>query len=117
VDVGLHHHREQGPIDPPATLENGREEAAVAQLRDREFDIAGLRGQQPRAGPVPLVRAARGPLVRRSADHFGRLRVDQCLQHHLHAEADQIDIPTSAKRVEELGQVRLGQGHRGTPSA
>jgi hypothetical protein len=26
VDIGLHHHREQGPVDASAMLEDGREE-------------------------------------------------------------------------------------------
>jgi hypothetical protein len=51
------------------------------------------------------------------ADRFGRFRVDERLEDHLHARADQINITTGAERVEELGQVKLGEGHRGSPSA
>ena len=43
---------------------------------------------------------------------LGRFRVDERLQDHLHTRADQIDIATRAERVEELGQVKLCEGHR-----
>ena len=84
----------------------------MAQLRDRQLDIAGLGRQQSRTGPVALGRATLRALVTGRADHLGRLRVDQSLKDHLHTRADQINIATGAHRVEELGQVKLGQGHR-----
>ena len=49
-DVGLHHHRVQRLVDPPARLEDRREERALAQLGDAQLDIAGLGRQQARGG-------------------------------------------------------------------
>ena len=42
VDVGLHDHRPQGPVDAPARLEQGREEAALAQLGDPQLESPAL---------------------------------------------------------------------------
>jgi hypothetical protein len=42
VDVGLHHHRQQRPVDPAAGLQQGGEEGPLAQLGDLELDIARL---------------------------------------------------------------------------
>jgi hypothetical protein len=47
VQVGLHHHREQRLIHPPAPLQQGREERAGPQLRDPQLQVAGGRGQGP----------------------------------------------------------------------
>ena len=46
------------------------------------------------------------------ADHLGRLRLDQRLEHHLDALADQVDVAAGANHLEQLGQVIMGQGHR-----
>ena len=40
VDVSLHDHGEQGPVDPTPTLEDGREEAALAELWDLQVDVS-----------------------------------------------------------------------------
>src|SRR5690606_30537819 len=50
--------------------------------------------------------------VRCGADHLGRFRFDQSLQHQLHALAHDVEITTRSKRVEQVQQVRLVQGHR-----
>jgi len=75
MDVGLHHHRVEGGIDLTAPIEDGREEAAMAELRNRQVHIPGLRRQQA------------GPAAERS-----RLGVDQGLEDHLHALADQVAL-------------------------
>ena len=75
VDVGLHHHRVQGLVDPPPRLQDGREERALAQLRDPQ-----LRRRRPgwsaTCGRDPLrsVDAVLGAFVAVGADHLGRLR-------------------------------------------
>ena len=48
VDVGLHHDGVERLVDPPARLEDAREERALAQLRDAQLDVAGLGRHQPR---------------------------------------------------------------------
>jgi hypothetical protein len=112
VDVGLHHHRVEGPVDPPAPIEDAREEAAMAQLRDRQVHIPGLRRQQARPGAVALVGPRVGPLMGFGADERGCFGIDEGLEDHLHALADQVDVTAGAQRVEQLGQVKLVEGHR-----
>src|SRR5207302_9464376 len=43
--------------------------------------------------------------------------LDQGLEHQLDALADHVDVPAGADRVEQAGHVKLGEGHRETPSA
>jgi hypothetical protein len=117
VHVGLHHHREQRPVDAPAPLEDRREEAALAQLGNLQAHVAGLGGEQPVPAAVALGRAGGGALVVLGADVLGadvlgRLGVDQGLEHELDALADDVDVATGADRVQQLGHVRLSQGHR-----
>jgi hypothetical protein len=54
VHTDLHHHREQGTVDPSATLQDRRDNAALAQLGDLQLDIVGLGRQQPIALTVAL---------------------------------------------------------------
>ena len=117
VDVGLHHHREQGPVDAPAPLEDGGEERSLPQLGDLELHIPGLRGQQAVPAAVALGRSSFGALEALGADDIGRLGLDQRLQDELDAFADHVDVPAGADRVEQAGHVKLGEGHRETPSA
>jgi hypothetical protein len=74
VHVRLHHHREQGPIDPAAPLEQAREERALPQLRDRQLDIPGLGVQDPLQtladGVGHLARLQRG-------EQFGQVRLSE----------------------------------------
>jgi hypothetical protein len=83
VQVGLHHHREQRLIHPPAAFQQRREERPGAQLGDPQLQIPGGGGQGP--GPVPV--ALRGPgvgaFVRAGADHRRDLGVDQRLVERL----------------------------------
>jgi hypothetical protein len=112
VHVGLHHHREQRPVDAAAALEQRREEAALTELGDLQLHVPSRRGQQPRAAPVPLVRATLGPLERRRADERGRLRLDQLLEDPLQRRTDGVGHLAGLERGEQFGQVRLGEGHR-----
>ena len=79
MQVGLHHHREQRLIDPPAPFEQRREERAGAQLGDLQLQIPGGGGQRAGAVPVALVGAFRGTLVQGGADGVGELGLDQRL--------------------------------------
>jgi hypothetical protein len=115
VQVGLHHHREQGTVDAPATLEDRRDQAALAQLGDLQLDVPGLGGQQPVTMAVALRGARLGALVAAGADAFGCLRFDQRLQHELDTLADHVDIAAGADSVQQLVHVKLGQGHRAPP--
>src|SRR5918994_863279 len=112
VDVGLHHHREQGPVDPPAPLQQRREARPSAQLRDLQLDITSRCRQQPRTVTIALGRAAVGPLVRVGADHQGGFGLDQLLENPLQRRADGVGHLAGLQRGEQVGQVRLGEGHR-----
>ena len=62
--VGGHDHAPQGLVDPPARLQQRREERPDPHLRDPQLDIARRRRQQPAAAAVALVRPGIGALVR-----------------------------------------------------
>src|SRR5436305_12090769 len=61
---------------------------------------------------VALVGAGLGALVGFGADLGGQLGLDQGLEHQLHAAANDVDVAASVQCVEQLGQVRLIEGHR-----
>jgi hypothetical protein len=69
VQVGLHDHREQRLIDPPAPLQQAREERPGPQLRDLQLQIPSRRADRLRAMPIALRRASLSPFVRAGADH------------------------------------------------
>jgi hypothetical protein len=81
--VGLHHHREQRLVDPPAAFQQRREERPLPQLGDAQVDIPRRGGDRLGPGAVALGQAGVGALVRVGADERGRLGVDQLLQDHL----------------------------------
>ena len=58
-------------------------------------------------------RARLGALVTAGADHLRRFQVDERLQHELHRFAEHIHVAAGAQRVEQIGQGRLVEGHRG----
>ena len=96
MDVGLHHHRPQGPVDATAWLQQRGEERPVAQLWDLELQIAGLGGQKALTGAVSVGHTLGASLVAAGADRLGRLQVDQGLEHQLHAGADNVQIAARA---------------------
>ena len=112
VDVGLHHHRIQGLVDPAAGFEDGREERALPQFRDPQLDVAGLGRQQLRAGAVAFGHPVLAAFVAVGADHARGFELDQLLQHGADRLADHVNAVAGAERVQQLRQGRLGQGHR-----
>jgi hypothetical protein len=112
VHIGLHDHRQQGPVDPPARLQQRREERALAQLGDAQLDVAGLGRQQPRAGAVAMGGALLAPLIGPSADVLGGLDLDQRLQHQGEPFADDVQVTAGVQCIQQLGQGRLAEGHR-----
>jgi hypothetical protein len=50
----LHHHRQQGPVDAAARLQQRWKERSLAQLGDLELDITGLGRQQPHAAAMAM---------------------------------------------------------------
>jgi hypothetical protein len=99
VHVGLHHHREQRPVNAPAPLQQRREERPLTELGDLELDITGWSRQQARPMTVALVRARLGSLMRLGTDERGRFRLDQLLQDPLQAGADPVGELARLQRV------------------
>ena len=111
MDVGLYDHAEEGPVDAPATLEQGRKERSLAQFRDLELEIPGLGGERARTVAIALGGAGLVSLEPAGSDVLGRLRLDQSLVDELGAPPDGINVATSTDRFEQLMEVRLVQGH------
>ena len=99
-------------IDPSAPFEQGREERPDPQLRDLQFQVAGGRGQHPRAMPVALRQPAARALMRTGADHRGELGLDQRLIDRLGRRPDPILDIRDLQYLQQLEQGRLIQGHR-----
>jgi hypothetical protein len=112
MQVGLHHHREQRLIDPPAPLQQAGEERPGPQLGDPQLQIPGRGGQQPRAVPVALSEPVSRPLMRGGADHLGELGLDQGLVDGLGGLADAVVALRGRECVQDLQQCRLVKGHR-----
>jgi hypothetical protein len=115
VHVGLHHHREQRPVDPPPPLQQRREEAPFAEPGDLQFQIPCLGRQQARTVPIALRGARVGPFVRCRANEGRGLGLDQLLKDPLQRHADGVGHLARLERGEQVGQVRLGEGHRRSP--
>jgi hypothetical protein len=71
VHVGLDDHGEQGPVDATTALQDGGEEAALAELRDLQVHVSGFCRQQPITGPVALGGPGAGPLKSLGSDLGG----------------------------------------------
>jgi hypothetical protein len=113
MHIGLHHHRQQGPVDAAARLQQRREERALAQLGDPQFHVTGLGRQQPGSSSVAVGGAGVSRLVAVGADVLGGLGVDQRLQHQPECLTDDIQATTDAQRRQQVGHGRLVKGHRG----
>ncbi len=111
-DVGLHHHREQRLVDPPAPLEQAREERPGPQLRDPQFHIPGRGRHHPIPIAIALGHPRLGPLMRLGADPRGRLRVNQRLEERLHTTPDDIVGVGGLEHLKQFEQGKLVQGHR-----
>ena len=112
MDVGLHHDRVQRLVDATAGFENGREVRALAEFGDPQLHVAGLGCQDLGAGAVAFGETVLGALVPFGADHPCGFELDELLEHGADRFADHVDAVAGAERLEELGQGRLGQGHR-----
>ena len=63
--------------------------------------------------PLRWVVRAVAAFVAAGADVLGRFQLDERLQHELHRLAHEVQVAAGAQRVEQLGQGRLIEGHRG----
>ena len=102
VQIGLHHHREQGLIHPPAAIEQRGEERPGAQLRDPQRQIPRRRGQRPRSGAVALIGARGAALPGLGTDRGRQLGLDQRLIHRLGRDPDAFTGITGLECVEDF---------------
>jgi hypothetical protein len=112
VDVGLDHHRVQGLVDAAARFQDRRKERALAELGDAQLDVAGLGRHQPGPGAVAVRDPGVGAFIAGGADLLARFGLDQLLHHQANGIAHEVDALAGTERVQQLGQDRLGQGHR-----
>src|SRR5215216_5233138 len=54
-----------------------------------------------------------GSLIGAGADVLGGLGIDQCLEHQGEPLADQVEVPAGTQCIQQVGQGRLAEGHRG----
>ena len=110
--------RHQRLLRASARLEEAREVAAAAELRDRELELAGARVPAPRAVAVALRQPfLRGPLAAGGADLLGDLRLHQLLADPAQALAQEVEALLVVEQVADdlLGRHPLRLGHRGAP--
>jgi hypothetical protein len=112
LHIRLGDHRVQGLIDPPARLEQTREERPRPQLGDLQLHVPGLGGQQPRPVPVALRGSRLAALVALGADRLGRFGLDQLPEDQTDRLADQVDPLPRPEHLQQLGQGRIIKGHR-----
>jgi len=115
MHIGLHHHRVQRHVDPPAWSQQRREERPGAGLGNLHRQIPRRRGHHLLPRAVTLGDADIGVLVRAGTDPGGRLRIHQRLQHRERKPADQLTPIGAAQHLGQLEQGRLVQGHRVSP--
>jgi len=110
LDVRLLDHRQQGPVDAPAGLQQGREEAAHPQLGDLELETAHPGVQRLGAVAVAVGGPIGGALVRVGADHRAGLDLDQALNAVLEDQPQLVAIG-EGQLVEEFLVCHPGAGH------
>jgi hypothetical protein len=91
VDVCLDDDGVKGLVDAAAAFEQAGEEAAGADLGDRQVQVPGLRGQHLVAVTVAPGRTGLGVLPGLRADVGGGLGLDEFLQDPLGQDPDQLD--------------------------
>ncbi len=111
-DVGLHDHRVQRDVDTSSGGQQRGEERPGSGLGDLHRHIPNAGRDDLVAGPVALRCPGLGALVRAGADHRGRLRLDQLLQHRRQQPAHQLTTIAGLHRLDQCEQGRLIQGHR-----
>src|SRR5918999_675372 len=75
--------------------------------------IPRLCRQQTRSGAVAVGGALLAALIGPRADVLGGLDVDQRLEHQGEPFADDARVPAGTQCIQQLGQGRLVEGHRG----
>jgi hypothetical protein len=110
-DVGLHHHRPQGPIHPAAGFQQRGEEAAGAEAWDAQLHVASWPGQQAITAAVAVTTTLGSAFVTIGTEGSCRLGLDQGLQPLAHQFRDQLPGGATAEQLRQLAGGRIGNGH------
>src|SRR4051794_16100664 len=114
ADIGLLDDRDERLLAALAGLQEAREVAALADLRDLQLDLT--RARVPPPAPIPI--AMRHPILRAaltalSADQLGHLGLHQLLRHHPDRLADHVTVLLTQHPADDLlDRHPLGTGHR-----
>jgi hypothetical protein len=87
--VGLHHHGVEGLIHTPPGLKDRGQEAARAEFRDPQIDVAHLGGEDARPVAVAVTKPILTAFMAIGTEHGGDLQLDQLLQAMAHQFRDQ----------------------------
>ena len=96
---------------PACSSRQRREERPVPELGDLQFYVARRGRDQLRAMPVALRGPSVAALMRSSADGRGQLGLDQLLETPGQQGADGVIHVARLDGGEQVGQVKLGEGH------
>ena len=115
--IGLLHHRHQRLLGALARLQEAREVAALADLRDLQLDLARPRVPPPRPIAVAMRRAILGPaLTVLGADQLGDLGLHQLARDRLHRLADHVPVLIAQHLPDDLLD-RHPLRHRPSPAS
>jgi hypothetical protein len=112
--IALHHHRSQGPLGPPARLQDRREVASLAQSRDLQPNRADPGVPVPGPIPVAVRHPLRGALTVLRADLGRDLDLHECLGERADPLTQEVDIGALGL-AQQLVQLHLGHDHRAPP--
>jgi hypothetical protein len=112
--IGLLNHRQERSVDAPSRLEQRREEAAHAQLRDLQLQASRACIEDPLAVAIAVRRSRRRSLVWAGADLRGCLGFDQPL-HGVLEDASQHVRVCALELLEQCRGHHPVLGHRGSP--
>ena len=88
--VRLHHYGLKGLVDPPAWLENRGQEAASAQFRDGQWNVAHLGSEHTEPVAVAVANPLLTAFMAIGTEHGGHLQLDQLLQAMAHQIGNQL---------------------------
>ena len=114
LHIALHDHRGQGPLGPPARLQQRREVAAGAQLGDRQLDRPDPGVPVPWPIPIAVGHPLGAALAVLGADLGRHLDLHQRLGKGAHALAQEVDV-SPVGLAQQLIQLHLGHDHRAPP--
>jgi hypothetical protein len=116
ADIRLLDDAHKGLLRSLARLQERREVAALADLRDLQLDLARPRVPSPRPIAVAMRRAVLAALTVRRADQLGDLGLHQLLRHRPHGLPDHVAVLLAQHLPDDLlDRHPVPTGHRRPP--